>query len=204
MHTLSLHNCPVHARKRTHAACVYDEAVLASLLVPLYVCMYTYMDVCTYARAHTHAFSPPISPLLAFSHLLRAHACTHNQRDEFVEWCLEALRARWFQGGLIVDGHFFSERGIIRIDALEDPVGGAQGAALQTPPEGHVWLSVDGREDMSVSKIGDTVGPLPPGAWARKLDQRCLEVRGREGGRLLAVASSRSACILAARARACP
>jgi len=100
-----------------------------------------------------------------------------SQRDEFVEWCLEALRARWGEGGLIVDGRIFTERGIIRMDALDDQVGAAQEAAFQTPPDGHVWVSGDGREDLSVSNIGDTVGPLPPGVWARKLDQRCLEVR---------------------------
>jgi hypothetical protein len=51
------------------------------------------------------------------------------------------------------------------------------GIALNFPPEGRVAISAPGREDFSVKMLGDTIGPLPPGSWARKLDQMCLEVR---------------------------
>ena len=38
-------------------------------------------------------------------------------------------------------------------------------------------ISAPGRQDISASMAGDTIGPLPPGSWARKLDQMCLQVR---------------------------
>jgi len=100
-----------------------------------------------------------------------------------------------------VDAHVFSEAGILRLDAIESGRGGGGGAgggggdgagggrgqdaqaagmegvALKFPPEGYVSISAPGRADISASMVGDTVGPLPPGTWARKLDQMCLEVR---------------------------
>jgi hypothetical protein len=97
------------------------------------------------------------------------------KRDQFVEWCLEALRCRWGEGGLFVDAHFFTDGGIIRVDAIDHTIAGGRGDALKCPPERHVSMSAAG--PVSVGIMGDTVGPLPPGSWARKLDQRCLEVR---------------------------
>ena len=114
--------------------------------------------------------------LVPLGHVLEC--VTPAERHQFVEWCLEALRCRWGEGGLFVDAHFFTDGGIIRVDAIEDAIdhgtAGGRGNALKCPPERHV---MPGAGPVSVGIIGDTVGPLPPGSWARKLDQRCLEVR---------------------------
>ena len=41
------------------------------------------------------------------------------------------------------------------------------GKAMKFAPEGFVGISGRGRKDLSVAMLGNTVGPLPPGAWAR-------------------------------------
>lgn len=109
---------------------------------------------------------------------------------------------RWWEGRLLVDRHVFTEVGIVRLDAIDggggEGVGGGGGSGgggsgiratdgregtrqdelpLRLPPEGHVSISSPGREDMSATMLGKTIGPLLPGSWARKLDQMCLEVR---------------------------
>jgi hypothetical protein len=115
--------------------------------------------------------------LVPLGHVLEGVAPA--KRDQFVEWCLEALRCRWGEGGLFVDAHFFTDGGIIRVDAIDHALCGGRGDALKCPPEyspgGHA--SMPGAGPVSLRIMGDTVGPLPPGSWARKLDQRCLEVR---------------------------
>ena len=44
------------------------------------------------------------------------------------------------------------------------------GKAMKFAPEGSVGISGRGRQDLSVAMLGNTVGPLPPGAWARLAD----------------------------------
>ncbi len=48
------------------------------------------------------------------------------------------------------------------------------GFGLKFPPEGYVSISAPGRQDISASMAGDTIGPLSPGSWAQKLDHMCL------------------------------
>ena len=114
-----------------------------------------------------------------------------DQRAQFVKWVLEGLRARWWQGGLVLDAHVFTEQGFVRLDPLDLDVPDKGTVMSGTdyihhdvkpyhgnlPPEGQVHISAEGRSDLSVSHLGHGVSALPAGSWGRKLDRVCLEAR---------------------------
>ena len=89
---------------------------------------------------------------------------TPNRNVETAGNCnrtLEALRDRWDEGSLIVDGKVLTESGIVTVNALPLVPGaggeeGESGPAL--PPEGYMDISRPGRPDLSMEMMGSTVG----------------------------------------------
>ena len=129
--------------------------------------------------------------LVSLGMLLESDPGLLDQRAQFVKWVLEGLRARWWQGGLLLDAHVFTEQGFVRLDPLDLDVPDTETVMSETdyihhhvkpyhgnlPPEGQVHISAEGRSDLSVSHLGHGVSALPAGSWGRKLDRVCLEAR---------------------------